>query len=378
MTKTTIRASNAREAVEQMANLADIQINGSRPWDIQIHNPIVFDKVVKDGSLGLGETYMAGWWDCEELDEFFFRVNRCMLDRKIKFNFSMLWMLLKNRMFNLQNKAGSMEVIDKHYQLGTDLFERMLDPTMTYSCGYWKEAKTLQKAQVAKYDLICRKLYLNKGMHILDIGCGWGGFAKYAAENYGVEVTGITLSTNQAEYAKNRCKGLPVTILVQDYRDVQGTFDSVLEIGMFEHVGYKNFREFMSVVHRVLHNDGLFMLHTIGKNSTTAYADPWLNKYIFPNGELPSIEQLGKAIDDLFVMEDWHNFGADYDKTLMSWFRNFHKHWDEIKDNYSETFYRMWKYYLHLCAGAFRARRPQLWQVVLSKEGCLDGYTSIR
>jgi cyclopropane-fatty-acyl-phospholipid synthase len=371
-------AVSAKESIEGIFALADIQINGSRPWDIQVHNDQFYSLVLSSGSLGLGESYMDGWWDCPNIDQFICKVQRADLSRRVRPSWSLGWEYVKSYVFNLQNKAGSKKVIDQHYQLGNDLYKAMLDPLMVYSCGYWKNAKNLNEAEEAKFDIICKKLGFKPGMKVLDIGCGWGGFEKYAAEHYGVHVLGVTLSPNQAEHAREICKGLPVEIRVQDYRDVKGEFDRVLEIGMFEHVGHKNYRTFMEVVHRNLKPGGLFMLHTIGQNSSSILTDPWISKYIFPNSLLPSIAQIGKSTEGLFIMEDWHNFGPDYDKTLMAWYANFNNNWDTLKPVYGDRFYRMWKYYLLSCAGAFRARDIQLWQVVLSKGGVEGGYESIR
>ena len=365
--------STPKEVVQQALALADIQINGARCWDITVHNEGFYDRVLSEGSLGLGESYMDGWWDCEALDECMRRILSSHLDGRFDCNWQMMLAFFKAYFFNLQNKRGSMAVIDAHYQLGNDLYAYMLDPTMTYSCGYWKTARTLHEAQEAKYDLICRKLGLKSGMRVLDIGCGWGGFAKYAAEHYGVQVTGITLSKNQADYAAEVCRGLPVTIRVQDYRDVTETFDRILEIGMFEHVGSKNYRAFMETVHKALKPGGLFLLHTIGSNESVCVGNPWISTYIFPNSHLPSISQIGTSIEHLFVMEDWHNFGPDYERTLRAWYLNFNANWPQLQDKYGDRFYRMWKYYLLSCAGAFRARSIQLWQVLLSKEGIPGG-----
>jgi cyclopropane-fatty-acyl-phospholipid synthase len=370
--------NSSKQVVEEIAAIADVQINGNRPWDIQVYNEEFYDRVLKDQSLGFGEAYMQGWWDSRALDECMFRILRANLEKNLKPSWKMRWTVLKAKMFNRQNKSKSMEVIDQHYQLGDDLYENMLDELMTYSCGYWKEAKTLDQAQKAKYDLIAKKLGFKKGMKVLDIGCGWGGFAKYVSEKYEVEVLAITLSSNQAEYAKKMCEGLPVEVRVQDYRDVGGKFDRIIEIGMFEHVGKKNYKTFFQKVHDSLVDDGLLMLHTIGSNVSSEMGDPWIDKYIFANGQLPSIAQIGKSIEGLFVMEDWHNFSADYDKTLMAWYANFDKNWEKIKDYYPSSFYRMWKYYLLTCAGSFRARNIQLWQVVLSKQGVLGGYSGVR
>ncbi len=370
--------SQAKRVVSEILSQADIQIDGTRNWDITVHNEAFYNRVLKDQSLGFGEAYMQGWWDSEALDECIFRISRANLDNNIRPTMAMRWAVLKAKLFNQQTKKGSMEVIDIHYQLGNDLFELMLDELMTYSCGYWNNATTLDEAQRAKYDLIARKLGFKPGMRVLDIGCGWGGFSKFIAQNYGVEVLAITLSENQAEYARKACAGLPVEVRVQDYRDVQGKFDRVVEIGMFEHVGEKNYREFMEITHRCLEPDGMLMLHTIGTNVSSVTCEAWIDKYIFPKGHLPSIAQVGTSIEGLYVMEDWHNFSTDYDKTLMAWFQNFHENWDLIKESYPPAFYRMWKYYLLSCAGAFRARQIQLWQVVLSKEGVLGGYKTVR
>jgi cyclopropane-fatty-acyl-phospholipid synthase len=267
---------------------------------------------------------------------------------------------------------------EKHYDIGNQLFIKMLDKRMAYSCGYWKHAHNLNEAQEAKMELICQKIGLKPGMKVLDIGCGWGSFAKYAAEKYAVEVVGITISKNQLELAQNLCQGLPITLRLQDYRNLNESFDRIVSIGQMEHVGYKNYKTYFDVVHKCLADDGIFLLHTIGSNKPVHKADPWFEKYIFPNGMLPAISQLSSAFENKFIMEDWHNFGIYYDKTLMAWYENFNTHWDEIKQDYDDRFYRMWKYYLLACAGAFRARSIQLWQIVFSKNGIPGGYHSIR
>ncbi len=375
---THLFGSSEKQFVEEILAVADVKVGGDRPWDIQVYNEAVYNRILRDGSLGLGETYMAGWWDSKALDQTIFLLIRADLEKNLKFSWPMFWNVLRAKIFNTQSKTGSLAVIDRHYQLGNDLFQNMLDSLMTYSCGYWKRASNLDEAQQAKYDLIARKLGMRKGMRVLDIGCGWGGFAKYVAEHYGVAVVGITLSEKQAVYAREVTKGLPVEIRVQDYRDVNESFDRIVEIGMFEHVGLKNYRTFMEMVYRCLKDEGLLMLHTLGSNRTTTVGEAWMTKYIFPNGMLPSIASIGTAIEGLFVMEDWHNLNTDYEKTLLAWFQNFDKNWHKIQSAYPDPFYRMWKYYLLACAGSFRARNMQLWQVVLSKNGVLGGYQSVR
>ncbi len=378
LTACTGTSTSSKKQIINLFALADIKINGTRPWDIQVHNDEFYDKVFTGGSLALGESYMDGWWDSQAIDQFIERLLKADLDERVAPTWEMRWAYLKAYLVNLQDKIGAKKVIDEHYQLGNDLYEQMLDPLMVYSCAYWKNASTLADAQEAKFELICQKLGLQPGMSVLDIGCGWGGFEKYAAEHHKVSIVGVTLSQNQADFGRKACQNLPVEILVKDYRDVQGSFDRILSIGMFEHVGKKNFDEFMDVVHRSLKPNGLFLLHTIGRNTSSLVTDPWIDKYIFPNGNLPSIAQIGESIENKFIMEDWHNFGAYYDTTLMAWYKNFEHAWPKLKAKYSKRFYRMWKYYLLSCAGSFRAREIQLWQVVLSKEGVEGGYNSIR
>lgn len=270
------------------------------------------------------------------------------------------------RIVNLQSRKRAWIVGKEHYDLGNDLFALMLDPFMQYSCGYWKETESLAIAQQQKLKLICEKLRLKKGMTLLDIGCGWGGLAAYAAEHYGVKVTGVTISAEQQRLAQLRCAGLDIEILLQDYRDLNQQFDRIVSVGMFEHVGPKNYDTYFQVVNNTLKPDGIFLLHTIGSNKTDVNVDPWINKYIFPNGCLPSVLQIAQASEPWFVMEDWHNFGCDYDKTLMAWHERFLSSWYLLEGDYSLRFKNMFSYYLNACAGAFRARNIQLWQVVFT------------
>lgn len=370
--------SNPKDTAHELLGLADIHVDGTRPWDITVHNDAFYTRALSQGSLGLGEAYMDGWWDCPHLDQFFYKISDAQLPNKVSLTLSNCFAFLKAKCINLQSKSRAFEVGEQHYDLSNDLFAHMLDPRMVYSCAYWKDTSDLNTAQEQKLDLICKKLDLKPGMKLLDIGCGWGSFSRYAAEKYGVQVVGISISKEQVAYACQACKNLPVEIRLQDYRDLNETFDRIVSIGMFEHVGYKNYDTFMNITAKLLKDDGLMMLHTIGSNSSHIRGDDWINKYIFPNGMLPSIAQIGKSIEGLFVMEDWHNFGSDYDKTLMAWHDNFEKNWNTLQSNFDNRFYRMWKYYLLSCAGLFRARAIQLWQVVLSKKGTPGGYITVR
>ena len=367
-----------KEIVKSLLENTGIKINGNNLWGLKVHNENFYKRVLAGGSLALGESYMDGWWDCERLDEFFFRILRSQIDKKIRKNPKLLLKILFANLFNPQKKSRAFKIGEKHYDLGNKLYQNMLDKRMVYTCGYWKNAKNLDEAQEAKLDLVCKKIGLKKGMKVLDIGCGWGSFAKYAAEKYKVKVVGITVSKEQVKLGEKFCKGLPVEIRLQDYRDLNEKFDAIVSLGMFEHIGVKNYRTYMTIVNNCLRDDGLFLLHTIGGNSSTTHVDPWLDKYIFPNGIIPPIKQIGDSIEGLFVMEDWHNLGSDYDRTLMAWHNNFNKNWNKIKSDYDERFYRMWNYYLLSCAGSFRARKNQLWQIVLSKNGILEGYKSVR
>lgn len=368
-----------KSLVKDLLSLAEIEINGRNPWDIQVHDERFYKRAVTEVELGLGESYMDGWWDVEKLDEMIYRIVRADLQSKVKRNLKIAFQLAGFYLINMQARHRAFIIGERHYDLGNDLFQNMLDKRMNYSCAYWKNANTLDKAQENKLELICKKLYLKPGMRVLDIGCGWGAFGKYAAEKYGVEVVGITVSKEQVALGKELCKGLPIELRLQDYRDVNEKFDRIVSVGMIEHVGYKNYRTYFKVAERNLKDDGLFLLHTIGEVRSTKSTDAWTHKYIFPNGMLPSIAQLAKAVEGLFIVEDLHNFGADYDKTLLAWFENFHKNWEKIKHKYGERFYRMWKYFLLSSAGAFRARnKNQLWQIVLSKKGVPGGYIAVR
>lgn len=374
----TKSSTEMRQAFQNLIKDTGIEINGDNPWDMKVHDPEVFRKFLSGGSLALGELYMDGCWDCDQLDELIARLFKEGLDNKVK-SMHLIFLIIKARLLNLQNRKQAKKVADVHYNLGNDLYQAMLDENMCYSCGYFKNAKNLNEAQEAKLDLICRKLGIQPGMKVLDIGGGWGSFAKYAAKNYKTEVDAVTISEEQQKLGEERCKGLPVRILLQDYRELGGKkYDRVVSVGMFEHVGYKNYRKFMEIVEKCLKDDGIFLLHTIGGKIPGLHADPWLQKYIFPSGMLPSISQISSAFEGLFVMEDWHNFGSDYYKTLMAWYENFEKNWPLIKGKYDERFYRMWRFYLLACAGSFKAREMQLWQIVLSKKGVPGGYASVR
>lgn len=371
-------AKKYKKVAEDLLVLADVRIGGTRPWDIQVLNDGFYKRVLSQGSIGLGEAYMDGWWDSPKLDEFFYKVLRAGLSKKILFNWATIKVYLKARFFNLQTLSGAKKVAVQHYDLSAELYMSFLDKYNQYTCGYFKDTEDLNTAQKQKLQLICDKLQIKKEDRVLDIGCGWGGFAKFAAKHYGCNVTGITISKEQAVYAREFTAGLPVDIKEMDYRDLNGRYDKILICGMIEHVGYKNYRNIFNIVRKNLSDNGLFLLHTIGSNQSIISLDPWMEKYIFPHSMLPSLKQIVTATEGVLVLEDLHNFGQYYDPTLMAWFKNFDANWSKFKEQYGERFYRMWKYYLLSCAGLFRARYAQLWQMVFSKKGLLGGYKPIR
>lgn len=365
-----------KELFQRLFAPADIQIDGNRPWDIKVHNDAFYSRVISQRNLGLGESYMDGWWDCDSVDQLIEKV--LQVDLGSSFTLKDLPSYLRALLTDHGSRMRSSNIAEKHYDIGNDLFSVMLDKRLVYTCAYWDKAADLDSAQEAKLDLVCRKLGLKAGQSVLDIGCGWGSFAKFAAEKYGVRVVGVTVSKEQVELGNKLCAGLPVEICLMDYRDVNEKFDHIVSLGMFEHVGAKHFRTYMKKAAECLKDDGLFLLHTIGSNDSYGRTDKFLDKYIFPGGRLPLIEEIGKSIENIFIMEDWHNFGSDYGKTLMAWYENFDKNWPQLREKYGERFYRMWKYYLLSCAGAFRSRKVPLWQIVLSKKGVQGGYKSVR
>ncbi|MFT5232642.1 MAG: cyclopropane-fatty-acyl-phospholipid synthase [Candidatus Krumholzibacteriia bacterium] len=373
-----IAMSKPEALAREILSLANVEIGGSHPWDITVNDDRLYQRLMGDGILGLGESYMDGWWDCDDLEKFIIHVLNADLEHRIS-PMKLLLPVVTAKFVNFQSRSRAAKNVSSHYDLGNVLFENMLDKRMAYSCAYWKDADTLDEAQEAKFDLICQKVNLQPGMHILDIGCGWGSFLKYAAQKYGVTGEGVTLSKDQVELGRQLCVDLPLEIRLQDYRDLDATYDAVISIGMFEHVGSSNYRSFMETVHKVLKDDGLFLLHTIGSLDVKESTDPWTDRYIFPGSHLPTMEQITKAEHRLFVMEDLHNFGEDYATTLQAWCKNFKDNWeDQISRHYDQRFYRMWTYMLLTYAGSFRVRRNQLWQIVYSKTGVLGGYDSVR
>ncbi len=370
----------AKEKIGELLALADIELNGSEAWDLQVHDDRFYHRALGHGSVGVCEAYIDGWWDVSDIDEFFYRLHRAQLGGRIR-SLEVLWLGIKSAVFNLQRKSSATQVARQHYDIGNDLYRVMLDKNMQYTCAYWKDADNLEAAQESKLHLICRKLHLRPGMRVLELGSGFCGLARFMAKEYGCEVVTYNISKEQVAFGREWCADLPVRIEEKDYRDAireEGKFDGVAAIGLCEHIGYRNYRPFLELVRAKLKDSGLFLLHTIGGNLSKTSTDPWVDKYVFPNGMVPSIAQLGRAMENLWVVEDWHNFGPDYHKTLQAWWHNFETRYCTLdKKRYDQRFFRMWKLYLMMSAGSFRARRMQLWQIVMST-GAISSYEPVR
>jgi cyclopropane-fatty-acyl-phospholipid synthase len=359
----------AQDVCRELLASAGITVNGDKPWDVQIHDERVWTRLLRDGTLGAGESYEEGWWDVPALDQFIDRVMRIRFGETLRENWTLVAHALRARILNLQSITRSFDNGQQHYDIGNDLYAAMLGGRLLYTCAYWKDATTLDEAQDAKLDLVCRKVGLQPGMRVLDLGCGWGGFAAFAAERYKVSVTGFTVAQEQVKWAREHYAHLPVDIRLDDYRNATGTYDAVVSIGLMEHVGWKNYRHYMELVDRLLAPNGAAFIHTIAANRPRSHIEPWFDKYIFPNAVLPTLARLTVAMEDIFVAEDIHNIGEDYDRTLMEWWRQFDAAWPRLRATYGDAFYRRWKYYLLACAGAFRARSQQLYQILMTRPG---------
>lgn len=368
------------QALRDLLARADVRIDGDRPWDLRIHDARVYARVLTQWSLGAGEAYVDGDWDCDRLDLLFERLTRAELDRtapppaKVK----LMVESLRQRVFSLQPAERTQAAGRPCLSVGDDVYEAMLDSRMVYSCAFWEHAKDLEQAQIDKLEMICRKLELRPGQTLLDLDCGWGGLARFAAEYFGVRVTGVANSQAQLAAAEKRCRGLPVKLLAQSERPVEGRFDKIVSVGQFEQVGPRNYATYFDAARRLLKPEGLFLLHTIGVDRPSPHTDPWMERHVFPDGKLPAASELSGALEGRFIIEDWHNFGADQDRTLMAWAERFEAAWPRLAKRYDEGFRRMFRYYLLSCAGFFRSRRGQVWQLVLSGPERHGTYRSFR
>ncbi len=371
---------NYQSYVTKTLNGAGIAVNESGSKAIQVNNPRFYKAAALNGSLGFGESYVNGDWSCDQLDV----VIDTLLQNGVRTSgFTDAFNKIRAQFVNMQSIMRSSRVAKQHYDVDTQVFEWMLDPYLQYTCGYWKDEDNLIDAQTAKMNLVIKKLQLKSGDTVLDIGCGWGGFAKYAAQEHGLTVKGISISHSQLAYAEKLCAGLDCEFKFGDYRHLETIypqkFDAIVIIGVTEHIGYKNFETLYRVMRDRVKEGGLVLQHTITHMKSTVCADPFIDKYIFPGGSVPSMVQLSNAMQNYFISEDVHNFGADYDRTLMAWAEKLVKvkHKIEAYDGLGERFYHIWLYYLLSCAGMFRARQAQLMQFVLSPKGVAGGYQRV-
>lgn len=328
-------------------------------------------RVLSDGGLGFGEEHMEGNIDIEgDLRELF------KLQYTSVFNASALtpWQKLRAVLTAFVDRNTPKRVrrnVAHHYDLSADFYRLWLDKSMTYTCAYFRTSHdTLEEAQNNKHEHICRKLQLEPGMTLVDIGCGWGAMMLYAAERYGVRCTGYTISEEQYRLLRERIKerGLEdrVEVLLKDYREGTGQFDRWVSIGMFEQVGREYIRTFMKIVKRMLKPGGLGVLHTIGFMFPNARA-PWLTRYIFPGGYLPTLAQIVGPMNDLNLsVYDVEDLRLHYGETLDHWDRRFCQHIDKIREMYGERFVRMWRLYLNGVASAFRFGGARLYQIAFA------------
>lgn len=357
-----------RSAAELLLSSADIRIDGERPWDIRVRDRRAFIHALCLGSLGFGDGYVAGWWTCDDLEEMAFRLARARLEERVAERLPRaLATRLLATLLNQQTPLGSLQVARRHYDLGNDLFLAFLGARKNYSCGYFDETHDLDVAQTQKLELLCRKLRLAPGERLLDIGGGWGEFARYAAQHHGVRVTSINISDEQLRFAREYCRGLDVELVRCDYRDMAGRFDKVAAIAMFTHVGYRNYRAFFHKVHELLDPDGVFVMEGIWGSVATKTLDAWMEKHIFPRSQLPSAAQTFSASEGLFSVEHLHNFGHAYAKTLRAWKQNLERAWPSLRARYDDAVLRVFQYYFQMCAGYFRARAVHNWQLVYTK-----------
>ncbi len=367
-----------RALVTRLFNHAGIDIGGNAPWDIRVNNPRFYRRVLQ-GSVGLGESYTDGDWDTPQLDSMIQRLLRTGAPSTAVAGAGRILQNLRSRIANMQTRRGSRAMAEQHYDLDHRLYTHFLGPHNQYTCCFFDGTDELRVAEECKLEMLCEKLELGPGDRVLDVGCGWGGFVRYAASTRGCTAVGISLSAEQIAYARKYAAGFDVEIVRCDYRDLPdrfpaASFDKILVCGMLEHVGYKNYRRLMKIIHELLSENGLFLLHTIGNKDVTTIVDPWIEKYIFRNSMIPAMSQIADAVRGLFVIQAWENYGYYYSKTLRAWYENFNRNWPRImeietRQRFDERFRRMWNYYLLSCKAAFDVEELHLWQIVTSKYG---------
>jgi len=353
--------------LDSILSRAGVSINGNQPWDITVIDNRFYGHVLANGSLGLGESYMRQYWSTQDLEELFYRLVSSGMEEVGNRIPGRIISRIFSRGLNRQTTHKSKKNAEHHYNLGNSLFFNFLGKYKNYSCGYYKEAETLDEAQLAKLHRLCELLELKKGDRLLDVGGGWGEFAKFAADNYGCHVTSINIAEEQIKHARQYCRDANVDIVKCDYRNMTGSFNKIAVIAMFTHVGHKNYRQFMETMSRILEPGGKMIMETVGGHRSKTRCEPWTDKYIFPGGLIPSLDQIDQSIKGLFLRDSLEEFGDDYVLTLREWHSNFKRAWPKLSEEYSNSMRLMFEYFFLSVAGDFRAKDLLHYHIEFSK-----------
>lgn len=355
---------------------AGITIGGHAAHDLRVLDPSFFRRIAMNPAYELGQTYVDGLWECDAIDRMMTKLLAAGVGQSFEHGRQFFVRSLVAKAHNLQSRLRAKIVIDRHYDLGDELFAAMLDESMAYTCAIFETPETsLADAQQAKMRVLCNKLELASGETFLDIGCGWGGLLDHAARVNGARVTGITISKNQHATATERVRHHPgASVRLMDYRDLpkQGErYAKVAAVEMIEAVGPKNYETFFRSVHDVMEPGGRFVLQCFISHRSVYVCNEWFDRHIFPNGVSPSLAFLSRASESTFgapsVIED---IGLHYDPTLMAWNDNFEAAYPSlVRYGYDERFRRMWRFYLTSLAGVFRAKHLRCYQIVYEKPG---------
>lgn len=349
-----------------------------RPVTVRLHDESLVRRILLNPDLGIGEGYMEGSFtiDDDDLHGFLALAVRNSQNAWRHPLHRFLWKLrYLSRVARQYNPAGrARRRVAHHYDLSGELYDLFLDSDKQYSCAYFRSPDdTLEQAQAQKKAHIAGKLRIEPGMRVLDIGCGWGGLALTLARDYGARVLGVTLSEEQHEVANERARaaglGNRAQFRLMDYREVEGTFDRVVSVGMFEHVGAPHYREYFRTVREKLTEDGIALIHTIGRSTPPGANSPWIEKYIFPGGYIPALSEIMTAVEkEDFISQDIEVWRLHYAQTLRHWHDRFVANEERVREIYDDRFCRMWRYYLVACEQTFRCNRQVVFQLQLARK----------
>jgi cyclopropane-fatty-acyl-phospholipid synthase len=371
----------SKNIVLKLFRLTDIRLG----TDITVHDDSFYNDLLKYKTLGFGESFMSAKIETPNLESLCIKLQRLnvlsIMDylkilsfwNYLYLIFYVFWKIYNFILFNITNFntiLRSKKVAKVHYNLPDVLYTHMLDPTMLYSCGYFKDTNNLETAQTQKADLIITKLHISDGDEILEIGCGWGFIAaRIANANRNVNVTAITISSEQIKYCNQKYKLPNLRFILIDYRQIpENSFNKIYSVGMFEHVGAKNYKDFFNITYKLLKDDGIMLLHTICKSKYNPISDPWFEKYIFPGGYLPSVAEISRNIElTNYSFADLQEFGYYYATTLQCWLDNFENTYSQFSHLFDDKFKRMWKLYLIFSKVGFNSGHIKLHQFVFTK-----------